>query len=132
MNDGVLLLEAQRTPFDIGALCIGAKLATNVSYGDKVEKLEEAIDRATAWCGPLFTGFVLPGGHVAAAECHVARTVCRRAERTLVQYKYILAENYGQVLPYVNRLSDFLYALAKKINFLTHTEENKWGTWLHI
>lgn len=73
--------------------------------------LEELIDELTAALPPL-THFILPGGCPAAAHVHIARTVCRRAERLAVA----LAEHEPlgeQVIPYLNRLSDFLFTLAR-------------------
>jgi cob(I)alamin adenosyltransferase len=77
-------------------------------------RLEEAIDRLNEALKPL-TSFVLPGGRPAAAWCHLARTVCRRAERdvaTLMRTESINAE----VLVYLNRLSDLLFVLARVAN----------------
>ena len=69
---------------------------------------------------------MLPGGTVAAAQIHVARTVCRRAERNLLQAGASEWQNASYAMAYMNRLSDFFYALAKKINKLANVEEIKW------
>lgn len=81
---------------------------------DHVRPLEEAIERANAALAPLRT-FVLPGGSAAAAWLHVARTVCRRAERRLVTLARREALN-PQVIVYLNRLSDLLFVLARRAN----------------
>ena len=112
---------------------IGAQLATDAesSYkpsciitADDVNALEKNIDRASEDL-PKWRGFTLPGGCRAAAHAHVCRTVCRRAERR------ILALNATepvepQILAYVNRLSDYFYVLALRLNFLHGTEEILW------
>ena len=76
-----------------------------------VRKLEGLIDELNAIVGPL-TNFLLPGGSVGAAQLHVARTVCRRAERETLTLQR--AEPIGPwVLPYLNRLSDALFVMAR-------------------
>ena len=74
---------------------------------------------------PELTNFILPGGNLASSYCHVARCVCRRAERLTVG----LGE-HEQVEPlmikYLNRLSDYLFVLARKISFDAGAEEIKW------
>ena len=86
--------------------------------------LEQQIDAVNALL-PESKGFVLPGGCTAAAQCHVCRTVCRRAERCIDA----LAEEAtvgADILQYVNRLSDYLFVLAKKINFNNSVSEILW------
>ena len=80
----------------------------------KVERLEQAIDRLNEHLEPL-TSFVLPGGSPAAAWLHLARTVCRRAERTVVTLARTEPVNV-QVAIYLNRLSDLLFVLARVAN----------------
>src|SRR5205823_14806342 len=79
-----------------------------------VARLEDAIDRLNAGLTPL-TSFVLPGGTIPAAWCHLARTVCRRAERDVVTLMRAEPLN-PQVLVYINRLSDLLFVLARVVN----------------
>ena len=112
---------------------VGAMLATEtdsphqpscVISSDDVTNLEKSIDLASEGL-PKWRGFTLPGGCRAAAIAHVCRTVCRRAERR------ILALNASepvepQLLAYVNRLSDYFYVLALRLNFLQGTEEILW------
>lgn len=86
--------------------------------------LEQAIDQMNARL-PEAQGFILPGGCQAAAQAHVCRTVCRRAERRIAA----LAETAtisDEIQQYINRLSDFLFVLAKIINFNTGQEEILW------
>jgi cob(I)alamin adenosyltransferase len=80
---------------------------------------------------PSLAGFVLPGGHPSAARAHVARTVCRRAERHVVRLCDSLDENPAteqmrRIITYLNRLSDYLFTLARACNQLTGTEEKIW------
>ena len=89
---------------------------------DAVEMLERAIDDTE--CGE-WRGFILPGGTRGAALAHVCRTVCRRVERCICRI-----DDGGRVNPillqYINRLSDYLFVLAKKMNKLAGQEENIW------
>ena len=90
----------------------------------ETEFLEAEVDRIMQLL-PERQGFVLPGGTQAAAQAHVARTVCRRAERRISS----LAETAKvgeEIQQYVNRLSDYLFVLAKKINFNSGQQEIIW------
>lgn len=86
--------------------------------------LEKEIDAMNEVLPPL-TAFILPGGHPHVSHCHVARCVCRRAERLTVE----LAENEmvePVIIKYLNRLSDYLFVLARKLAFDYNVEEVKW------
>ena len=86
--------------------------------------LEQRIDQLMATL-PEKQGFVLPGGTISAAQCHVCRTVCRRAERRILELaQHARVDDY--VLQYVNRLSDYLFVLAKIINFNAGQSEIIW------
>ena len=86
--------------------------------------LEERIDQLMATL-PEKQGFVLPGGTASAAQCHVCRTVCRRAERRILELaQHAHVDDY--IPQYVNRLSDYLFVLAKIINFNAGQSENLW------
>src|SRR5205823_14891871 len=115
-----LLRSIQNDLFDVGAdLCVpqpadegaGQRLRVQPSQS---ERLEKAIDRLNAGLAPL-TSFVLPGGQPAAAWCHLARTVCRRAERDAVTLARTEPIN-PEVIVYLNRLSDLLFVLARAYN----------------
>ena len=83
---------------------------------EQVERLEREIDELNAGLAPL-RSFVLPGGTPAAAALHLARTVCRRAERLMVELAADPAERVGgPALKYVNRLSDFLFVASRHVN----------------
>src|SRR5260370_29104760 len=120
MPEAELLRSIQNDLFDVGAdLCVPLPPAGEPEKRLRVqpgqaERLEKAIDRLNAVLQPL-KSFVLPGGSAAAAWCHLARTVCRRAERDIVTLARTEAVN-PQVLVYLNRLSDFLFVLARVLN----------------
>ena len=91
---------------------------------EDVARLEHAIDAAEEGLAG-WRGFILPGGTHAASLAHVCRTVCRRAERAIYRLA-AEAEVNETLLRYVNRLSDYFFALAKKINHSAGQEENIW------
>ena len=89
-----------------------------------VERLERLIDELNEIVGPL-TNFLLPGGSPGAAQLHVARTVCRRAERAAITLSR--EEPIGElVLPYLNRLSDALFVMARFENRERGVDEPLW------
>jgi cob(I)alamin adenosyltransferase len=82
----------------------------------QVERLERDIDSLNAQLAPL-TSFVLPGGTPAAAHLHLARTICRRAERIMVELASLPNEPVGDAaIQYINRLSDFLFVASRAMN----------------
>ena len=90
----------------------------------QVESLERAIDRYEEGPPPL-TSFVLPGGSESAARFHLARCICRRAERSIV----VLSSQEpirGEILRYINRLSDLLFTLARHANHAAGVEDIPW------
>lgn len=89
-----------------------------------IEKLELAIDAMNESLPPM-TNFVLPGGHTTVSYCHIARCVCRRAERLAVHLNEIDPID-ERVLQYLNRLSDYLFVLARKLTFDLQAKEVKW------
>lgn len=115
-----LLRGIQNDLFDVGAdLCVPASendapgKSLRVTEGQP-QRLEQAIDRVNEALQPLHS-FVLPGGTPAAAWLHLARTVCRRAERAVVTLMRAESIN-AQVLIYLNRLSDLLFVLSRAAN----------------
>jgi cob(I)alamin adenosyltransferase len=114
------LARIQNDLFDVEAeLCLATKgpggAALTVT-ATQVAWLEGEIDRLNAELQPL-TSFVLPGGSAAAAYLHLARTVCRRAERIMVELKDQPGEDVSpDALKYVNRLSDFLFVASRFMN----------------
>lgn len=100
------------------------RAARSCTTAEDVEWMEHAIDAAEDGL-PGWRGFILPGGTRGAAQAHVCRTVCRRAERR-IHALAAEAEVSPRLIAYVNRLSDYLFALAKKINHCAGKEENFW------
>ncbi|MDP5231689.1 MAG: cob(I)yrinic acid a,c-diamide adenosyltransferase [Cellulophaga sp.] len=86
--------------------------------------LEDEMDAMDAELAPM-THFVLPGGHTTVSYCHITRTVCRRAER-LATHLFELEPFEKNVLSYINRLSDYLFVLARKLAVDVKAEEIKW------
>jgi cob(I)alamin adenosyltransferase len=118
----------QRQLFHLGA-DLATPLDAHSSYvvrvrPDEVLWLEMQIDTMTAEIPPL-KAFILPGGVLAAAQIHVARTICRRAERVTTALSEVEPLS-PQTLPYLNRLSDFLFTLARWENHHSGTPEEKW------
>lgn len=125
----VSLTALQNELFDLGAdlstpLDFDAQFTVPRITQDKVDRLEELIDEFTAATGPL-ENFVLPGGALGAATLHLARTVCRRAERRAVALGRE-TDIGAVVVPYLNRLSDLLFAAARFENHHRKTAEPLW------
>jgi cob(I)alamin adenosyltransferase len=116
VSERELLRAVQNDLFDVGAdLCVPEGPGLRVT-AEQVERLERAIDRVNEPLAPL-TSFILPGGTPAAAWLHLARTVCRRAERAVVTLTHAEPGKVNeQVLVYLNRLSDLLFVLARSAN----------------
>lgn len=124
-----VLPSIQNELFDLGSdLCFleedKAKYAMPQIELRHVTRLEELIDEMTAELGPL-KNFILPGGSLGAAQLHVARTVCRRAEREATTLAR--EEGVGEyVLNYLNRLSDALFVMARYENLQQGVAEPLW------
>ena len=125
-----LLAEIQRDLFAIGGQLANPaerspkKVAKSALGADRVERLERAIDELEGALPPI-KRFILPGGSPAAAALHVARAVCRRAERTVVGLAR-LEPLSPVVLPYLNRLSDYLFTAARAENRRAGMAEVEW------
>lgn len=89
-----------------------------------IELLEQEIDTMNEALPPM-THFVLPGGHQTVSVCHIARTICRRAER-LATALHEIEPFEDAVLQYLNRLSDFLFVLARKLSHDLEANEIQW------
>lgn len=122
-----LLGAIQSRLFDLGAELANAKgkdLGIPLVDDADIVAMERAIDRAEEEVAPLQT-FVLPGGSRMAADLHVARTVCRRAERRLVGLAQE-TEIRPELIRYLNRLSDLLFTLARLANHRAGTPDVPW------
>ncbi|MBK0384217.1 cob(I)yrinic acid a,c-diamide adenosyltransferase [Pedobacter sp. SD-b] len=127
-NDKLVLKEIQDRLFTIGSVLASDPEKSRMKIPDLKEEdvilLEKEMDKMNEVLPPL-KHFVLPGGNQIASFCHIARCVCRRAERNTVH----LAETNPMdenVLIYLNRLSDYLFTLSRKVIFDNKNEENNW------
>ena len=115
-----VLHQVQMDLFDIGAHLAspGSDRFPDVDPS-RIAELEEAIDAMERELAPL-TGFILPGGTLAASQLHVARTVCRRAERC------VIALDEEPTVAYLNRLSDYLFVAARFANLKAGRGDVPW------
>jgi len=129
-HDVAFLTEVQKNLF-----VVGSYLATDVSQTElrttsivteeMVRGMETEIDNIDLQLPPIKL-FILPGGSRGASVCHVCRTVCRRAERCILRLQECGVEIDELVIAYVNRLSDYLFILARRLNVLDGHEEIIW------
>ena len=127
-NRKAVLLEIQDRLFTIGSILATEPGNTKVKVpsllSDDVAVLEKEIDRMDTELPPM-RNFVLPGGNQSVSFTHIARTVCRRAERLLVALD--TQEKVGSpVIQYINRLSDYLFVLSRKASHELNAEESPW------
>ena len=123
------LTEIQNKLFNIGSRLAsdekGDAFTSNLSITEEnIRFLENAIDELEKDL-PELTKFILPGGDAQVAQCHIARTVCRRAERRIIEF----AERekvQPEIIIYLNRLSDFLFVFARKLSQNKGIEETPW------
>jgi cob(I)alamin adenosyltransferase len=122
------LVNIQNTLFIIGAILAtepgNAKVKIPSLQEDDIAFLEKEIDSMETELEPM-RFFVLPGGHPAVSFCHVARTVCRRAERLTIALHEQETVN-PLVIKYLNRLSDYLFVLSRKTTKELGSEEIPW------
>ena len=127
-HDREVLYRIQNLLFTIGSHLAAhpekSKMKLPEILETDVEQLEKEIDEMNEVL-PALTNFVLPGGHPHASHCHVARCICRRAERLTVELSETeMVEPI--IIKYINRLSDYLFTLARKISLDNKAEEIKW------
>jgi cob(I)alamin adenosyltransferase len=120
------LATIQRHLFSLGANLATSGKRQHAARIGPVETtwLETEIDRMASEL-PTLRNFILPGGSTTAAQIHLARAICRRAERTVVNLSQSEEIN-GNALIFLNRLSDFLFILARYENLLNGVTEQKW------
>lgn len=121
------LIEVQDRLFTLGSLLAsepGAKMELPQLKSSDIDLLETWIDEMDAVLEPM-RSFVLPGGHQAVSAAHICRTVCRRAERQVVALS-----SHSEIPPlslkYLNRLSDYLFVLGRKITSDLNVSETPW------
>lgn len=138
----MVLTKVQHELFDLGGeLCLPGYTAITEQH---ITHLEKSLDQFNSSLPPL-KEFILPGGIPAAANCHLARTICRRAERrlvSLIHFEEMLAEESKDTasetnekhdsinqlcLKYLNRLSDLLFVIARKLNHDAQKSETQWA-----
>ncbi len=130
-----VLIEVQDRLFTVGAILATPPEKATLKNGEKrlqnlgilesdIEFLENEIDNMEESLPPM-THFVLPGGHTTVSYCHIARCVCRRAERLSVHLNDIEPTD-ELVIKYLNRLSDYLFVLARKLSHDLKADEVQW------
>ena len=129
-NINNVLAEIQDRLFTIGsALACDPKKETKLKIPDLHEEdivlLEKEMDKMNETLA-VMKSFILPGGHVAASSLHIARTVCRRAERCCVRMQKKEMEVESLIIKYLNRLSDYLFVLARFAAHELGAEEIPW------
>jgi cob(I)alamin adenosyltransferase len=124
------ILRIQHELFDIGAYLAcetdPERFKLRMIHSVQIQNLESEIDEMEEELTPL-TNFILPGGHISVSQCHIARCVCRRAERNIIH----LGEFHDVselVIKYMNRLSDYLFVLARKLTKDHGVQEIIWRT----
>ena len=123
------LLTIQAELFSVGAIMATPndnqkRLNIQKVKLESISSLELAIDRMDEQL-PQMTHFILPGGHPVVSYCHVSRSVCRRAERLAYELNHFEPLD-KEVLQYLNRLSDYLFVLARKLTLELGVNEVKW------
>lgn len=117
------LIEVQHDLFELGGeLCIPGYEAIKQSF---IDRLEHDLDEFNEDL-PALKDFILPGGGQAAAACHVARTIARRAERRVITLQQD-EEVRGEILRYLNRLSDLLFVIARQLARAENGQEVLWN-----
>ena len=124
-----IIIEIQNKLFNIGSRLASDKMGDSFTKSlsvtkENITQLEAAIDKFEKEL-PELTQFILPGGDVVVAQCHIARTVCRRAERCIVEFSEQITVQ-PEIIIYINRLSDFLFVLGRKMGAERGVDETPW------
>lgn len=123
-----LLLQIQDRLFTIGSQLANDSSTSSMKlpelHEEDVTRLEQAMDDMESML-PEMRNFLLPGGHPFVSYCHIARCVCRRAERLTVHLQEVVKLD-PIILKYLNRLSDYLFVLSRKIAQETGASETPW------
>lgn len=124
-----LLVEIQNKLFNIGSILAsdekGEKYTAQLAItNENILVLEKAIDSYYEAL-PELKNFIIPRGNLAASQCHMARTICRRAERRITELSE-QTDIQAELRQYINRLSDYLFALSRKLNNDADINETYW------
>lgn len=124
-----LLVQIQNKLFNIGSRLAsdekGDAFTANLAIQQEdIQVLEDAIDGFEETL-PELRNFILPGGELSVAQCHMARTICRRAERRIVEFSEDTPVQ-EEIVKYINRLSDFMFVLARKLSQNNGVQETQW------
>lgn len=120
------LVWVQSSLFDIGALLAQDLQKVDTAWIDKaIAQLENSIDSMTEELPPL-RQFILPGGSSASAFAHNARSLCRNLERRMITFRSEEPHFPAKILAYINRLSDYIFTLARYLNLLQGIDDIKW------
>ena len=114
-------------------IAVGTQIGSNTEFDSEkylmteqdVTILEEEIDKMNTIL-PELKNFILPSGNIAMCYCHVARTVCRRAERIIIKLDFSDKISDRIMIKYINRLSDYLFTLARYLGHIEEISEIKW------
>ena len=123
------LIDIQRQLFSVGASLAAEKETQQYKIPsvseDDVLRMEDWIDEITEKLEPM-KFFILPGGHKLVSYCHIARTVCRRAERMVIRLSEKVKVD-PMIVKYLNRLSDFLFIFSRKLSHDLKIKELPWN-----
>lgn len=125
------LIVIQHALFDVGAALATPRNSSNSSKLEKTRFDGVGTDLLEKWIDemdqklPKLTHFILPGGHPAGSMLHVARSMCRRAERSIIPM-HQTGDVSDNVLIYLNRLSDYLFIASRYLNNILHEPETRW------
>ena len=121
-----LLIKIQNKLFTIGAYLANDQKKTTIKLPALnvgiIEVLEQSIDKMEEELEPL-TKFILPGGHPTVSQTHICRSVCRRSERSVIRFNDSSENVNPIVIQYLNRLSDYLFVLGRKLTVVLNAEE---------
>ena len=118
--------EIQHDIFELGALVANPN-STEVelsTFAEKISRIEDSIDKFDSKL-PKLQNFILPSGSVYSVYLHLSRAICRRLEREFLRFCET-SEKYKIVLPYINRISDLLFVLARYVNFKLGIVDEIW------
>jgi len=118
------LILIQNILFEIGTSLASTEDDIRINSND-IKNIENFIDKIEANLEPL-KSFILPGGDIWSSYAHISRSICRRAERRVTKFN-ITNKIDDNIIKFINRLSDYLFVLARYINHIQNVDEIKWN-----